>query len=213
MAFRHKTHCPAPPRPPRRPERRPGRAVLWQGLVLALGLGTLWGPAPAWASARDGMTAYQQEDYPRARQEFSRAARAEPGRLELTFNLGAAAYCQGDYPAALEAFRTAAKSPNQALANRAAYNLGNTYFRLGEKELARDPEETVRQWRLALAAYGRALKLNPADSEADHNREVVRDRLADLETSLAEANTARSPEERADILAPPRGNCPAGAKP
>jgi Ca-activated chloride channel homolog len=70
---------------------------------------------------------------------------------------GAAAYRAGDYAAARQALQ-------QARGGDATYNLGNALARQGE-------------YRQAIAAYGRALKLDPANADAKANRKAVEDWL------------------------------------
>lgn len=70
---------------------------------------------------------------------------------------GAAAYRAGDYAAAAQALP-------QAPGTDAAYNLGNTLAKQGE-------------YKQAIAAYDRALQLNPANADAKANRQAVEDWL------------------------------------
>jgi Ca-activated chloride channel homolog len=70
---------------------------------------------------------------------------------------GAAAYRAGDYAAASQALQ-------RARGGDATYNLGNALARQGE-------------YRQAIAAYDRALKLDPANADAKANRKAVEDWL------------------------------------
>jgi Ca-activated chloride channel family protein len=70
---------------------------------------------------------------------------------------GAAAYRAGDYAAA-------AKALEKAPGSDAAYNLGNALARQG-------------QYPQAIAAYDRALKIDPANADAEANRKAVEDWL------------------------------------
>ncbi|OOG47752.1 tetratricopeptide repeat protein [Rhodanobacter sp. C01] len=70
---------------------------------------------------------------------------------------GAAAYRAGDYPSAAQALQ-------QAPGSDAAYNLGNA--------LAKQT-----QYQQAIAAYDRALKLDPGNADAKANRQAVEDWL------------------------------------
>ncbi|MDW2980316.1 tetratricopeptide repeat protein [Rhodanobacter sp. KK11] len=70
---------------------------------------------------------------------------------------GAAAYRAGDYAAAAQALQ-------QAPGGEAAYNLGNALAKQGE-------------YQQALAAYDRALQLDPANADAKANRQAVEDWL------------------------------------
>jgi Ca-activated chloride channel family protein len=70
---------------------------------------------------------------------------------------GVAAYRAGDFPAA-------SKSLQQASGGDAAYNLGNALAKQG-------------QYRQAIDAYDRALKLDPANVDAKANRQAVEDWL------------------------------------
>lgn len=70
---------------------------------------------------------------------------------------GAAAYRAADYPAAVQALRGAPSAD-------AAYNLGNALVK-------------QRHYHLAIAAYDRALKLDPDNADATANRKAVEDWL------------------------------------
>ncbi len=70
---------------------------------------------------------------------------------------GAAAYRAGDYASARQALQ-------QAPGGDAAYNLGNTLAKQGD-------------YRQAIAAYDRALKLDPDNADAKANRKAVEDWL------------------------------------
>ncbi|MCW8807386.1 MAG: tetratricopeptide repeat protein [Rhodanobacter sp.] len=87
--------------------------------------------------------------------------RGEPGKaLQLARDpawRGAAAYRAGDYAAAAQALQ-------QAPGSTALYNLGNALAKQG-------------RYRPAIAAYDRALKLDPANADAVANRKAVEDWL------------------------------------
>jgi hypothetical protein len=88
-------------------------------------------------------------------------------RAEGTFEQGNTAYQEGNYDAAREVYENLVAAGNGGLA--LSYNLGNTYFRLGQMGLA-------RLW------YERALEAAPRDEDTRHNRNLVRERVGETET-------------------------------
>jgi len=65
------------------------------------------------------------------------------------------------------------------------YNLGNTYYKLGEKE---EQEEKKKElWDKAIASYQKTLELNPEDNQAQENIDFI---LSQLEQEKKEAEEA-----------------------
>lgn len=93
---------------------------------------------------------------------FGFIARAdEPGALIAQAD---SAYTSDDYARALDLYRQAADSCGTSA--KLWYNIGNTYYRLGNPGMA-------------IVAYERALRLDPSDADARTNLEFVNSRLTD----------------------------------
>ncbi len=90
------------------------------------------------------------------------------GGGQEVFDQANKAYQQGDFAAALEGYErlTSAGTGGVSL----CYNLGNTYYRLGNMGRA-------RLW------YERALEAAPRDEDARYNRDLVRERVGETEAA------------------------------
>jgi tetratricopeptide (TPR) repeat protein len=93
--------------------------------------------AEALADFSEGQTAFQTEDYSRARAHFERALSAGMEGPVIHYNIGAAAFLGGDLPRAETAFREVARTPTMAAL--AHYNLGLI-------ALERRDEREAREW-------------------------------------------------------------------
>jgi Ca-activated chloride channel family protein len=145
-------------------ERRRGAAAQVAALILI-------GIPMASDAKNQGVEAFERKDYPGARTEFDRQLARQPDRLEMQFNVGSAAYKQGDLDTALGAFSRAVTSPDPALREKAAYNLGNTLFQRGARQ--QDKEARKSEWKNAIQHYDEALKVDPKDENAIYNRDLV----------------------------------------
>jgi len=158
--------------------KRPARRK--SGAVAVLAALTLVGLLPPVALAKNsGVEAYEREDYKGAMGEFGRQLKRMQESEALHFNLGAAAYKTGDFGKALEAFAKAVTSADPQLRAAAEYNLGNTLFQRGKA--AKEPDRKKREWKDALQHYEQALQVEPQNKNAEHNRDVVRKLLEELD--------------------------------
>ena len=148
------------------------------------------------ASGDQARAALDLGDYTRARSLYA-------GRdgYDARFAEGVACYRLADFPCALQAFAAAAwQAPDDTARGRAAFNLGNTHFRLGDFEeasvlfaeagkLGVSPELTAinREFADSLAATVRRHLADVAETQrradwraaAREMPEVMRDRLAE----------------------------------
>jgi len=113
-----------------------------------------------------------------ARQEYERMLEARPRESRLSFNAALAAYAQGDWEGAARHFESALGSADIGLQRRAFLGLGNTRFRQGEG--SEEHSDRVRFWEEAARQYEAATGLDPSDTEAAGNLELVREMLANL---------------------------------
>lgn len=145
-------------------------------------------PAGAHA-APAGLEAYEQGNYEKARDAFESRLRQEEflaDRLpveseaaKLQFNAGAAAYRLGDYEKAAQYFSQAALSPDAGLRAKADYSFGNTLFRRGAGQ--QEKEKKISDWKEAIAKYEAAMKSRPDYTEAEENKERVKQLLEQAE--------------------------------
>ncbi len=126
----------------------------------------------------DGLESYQAGDYQGALEAFEGEAERLPETEKLKFNAGAAAYQVGDFAKAVELFTSALLAEDENLRGSAEYNLGNSLARRGEA--AKSLEGKKADWTDAIDHYTAALDLDPANTSAEENREIVKKMLEDL---------------------------------
>jgi len=171
-------------------ERRRRRAVLTRAAAVAVA--ALF-PAAGFAK-NSGVEAYEREDYSGAAREFSQQLKLQPKSPELHFNRGSAAYKTGNLDEALAAFSQAVTSPDPQLRTRAAYNIGNTLFQRGVGH-AEKPAK-IQEWKNALQHYEDALRTEPKNADAAHNRDVVRKLLEELEKEPPKQDEQKKDEQK-----------------
>ena len=162
--------------PPRRPPTRK-RDTAPVAAMAALALAVLMIPARTWAT-NEGLQLYNQRDYKGAYDTFQQQLQRDPNSDGLVFDQGASAYKEGDYDKALQSFGQVLGSKNQALRGQAEYNIGNTLVERGA--LQQEKDEKAREWTEALKHYEQALKIDPNNSDAKYNEDIVRKMIDDL---------------------------------
>ena len=135
-------------------------------------------PLHALASPADALKQYQSGQYDAALKEYDRLRLQRPEDSRLAFNAGAAAYQAKQFEDATRHFSGATGARDSKLAQSAFYNLGNSQFQLGNA--APDANQKREAWESALGFYDTALKLDPADADAKHNRSFVQRKLEEL---------------------------------
>ncbi len=147
-------------------------------LMLPLLLGWHWFE-PAARKNQKGIQAYQQGKFAEALQEFLSAKGVKPDAPELKNNTAAALYELKKYREAVDEF--CQLDPGRLGLAQAAfhYNLGNSYFRLG-------------QYPEALEQYKKSLRLNPDDIDGKKNFELTLKRI-EQQSGAQKNQTAEQP--------------------
>lgn len=109
--------------------------------------------------------AYDEQRFEEAADLYATALAQDPGNATLALNLGRALHQLGEFEAAIDATRRALNTPDDALAARAFYQLGNHQFDLPDLPGAR-------------SAFIESLLLDPTDVDAKINLEIVNTLLA-----------------------------------
>jgi tetratricopeptide (TPR) repeat protein len=152
-------------------------------LVLALSL-----PAASADDGREGNRLYREGRYSEAAAAFEATLmqrpeqEAGPDRSDLLNNLASALYRQNQFERARSTFvqsLAAAQDPSET--TRAAYNAGNSSFRLGELEAA-------------TSFYQQALLADPANRRAKVNYEFVRRQMGDQPENEDQQQSGEKPE-------------------
>ena len=141
-------------------------------------------PPSAPASPRAAETLFNQGDYKAAAQAYGDAATAAPQDGRFRYDQGASLYRGGDYAGAAQAFQQTLSANDLSLQQHAYYGLGNAQYRQGQAELQQDPKTTVSTWESAAKDYKNALELNPGDTDATYNLNLVNQELAALKKQL-----------------------------
>ncbi len=165
--------------PERQKARRPAGVkappVLQQA---ATALALLLTAGLAGASSASALKNYESGKFDAALKEYDRLRQQRPEDARLAFNAGAAAYQAKQFEDATRHFSGATGARDPKLAQNAFYNLGNASFQLGDT--AADAAQKREAWESAINFYDTALKLNPADADAKHNRDFVQRKLEEL---------------------------------
>ena len=143
---------------------------------------------------RTGHEAYLYGNYDEAQTAFREAAFQKPGNPIAHYNLGTVLYRKSKFSEAVEAFREALakhggnteKAPDQA---HIYYNLGNAQFK-------------ARDLKRAIEAYRHSLRLNPHDTDTQHNLALAL-RLAKQQEDFAQqqkANKNAEPQTEPDNI-------------
>jgi Ca-activated chloride channel family protein len=166
-----------PPAPKKRGKARTS-AGAGKTAEMAVALIFLLFAIPANGSPAKAFRSYQNGDYKDARNEYERLLEKKPDDPKLRYNAGAAAYKAGAYDAAVKDFAAAANAPDLNLQEMAYYNLGNSNYKLGSDE--GDPQKKMALWQQAVQNFESSLKLNPKDTDAAFNRDLVKKKLEEL---------------------------------
>ncbi len=152
------------------------------------------------ASPSSAYNDYQKGNYDSALSEYSRLAEAKTNDYRLHYNAGAAAYQTKEYQKALEQFNdtlaSPAITPDLQTQERAYYDMGNTYYHLGEP--ASDPGQKQHQWEQAIDSYGRALHLNTNDIDAKNNLAYVKEKLEQLKQQQQQQQQQKQDNKKND---------------
>jgi len=165
--------------------RRPGATAAV--LVMVTGAALVVAPRASLADVVvEANRLYDEQKYDEAIEKYREALVDEPDSLIMSYNLGTALYRRGKFDEAVGAFTKVAASGEDEWTARAAYNLGNTLYSLGDNAEDGDPQTAIASYQQALLAYRRAMAVAPGDDDPKYGHEFVTRALADLERRLEE---------------------------
>ena len=134
-------------------------------------------PYAASASSSGALREYKAGKYDQSLKEYERLLeRKDDPRLH--FNTGAAAYRNEQYDEAAKQFDAALASPDLKLQQLAYYNRGNSLFWLGDQNP--DATKKTENWQKALKDFESSMELNPQDSDAKFNHDLVKKRIEEF---------------------------------
>ena len=141
-----------------------------------------------------GNAAYVRGNYDEAQAAFQQATLGKPDDPVAHYNLGTALYRQGKFQEAARAFQASlSRYPEQSTEQIAKeiksilYNLGNAQFKVGD--LTR-----------AIASYKQTLRLDPQDTDAQHNLALAFQLLRQQEDLTQQANRSTAPKTAPDDI-------------
>ncbi|PAW76393.1 MAG: hypothetical protein B9S33_20900 [Pedosphaera sp. Tous-C6FEB] len=161
-------------------------------VVLLLGLCS----STTHASSATALKNYEAGKYEESLKEYDRLRQQRPEDSRLAYNAGAAAYQARQFEDAARHFTGATGARDPKLAQSAFYNLGNAQFQLGEA--AADANQKREAWESALSFYDTALKLDPADADAKHNRTFVQRKLEELKQQQDKQQSKDNQDKQSD---------------
>jgi Ca-activated chloride channel family protein len=150
----------------------------------------------SWASPSSALQEYRSGRFKEAHREYLRLLEKRPDDPRLQFNAGDAAYQAREYQEAAKHFSAAVAAPDPHLQEHAYYNLGNSFCQLGDAETAL--EKKGQAWEQSLHQFETALRLDPKDSDARYNLDVVRRKLEELKKQQQEQQQKKQQNQDKD---------------
>lgn len=185
--------------PPRKREplaqQKPGRLAAARAALLCVALGTVF-PLEATASSGSALREYQSGDYGKALREYNKLLERKPSDPKLHFNAGTAAYKEKQFDQATKHFNEATAAQDLGLQQQAYYNRGNALFQLGNG--IPDQNKKNEAWQRSLQDFESALKLNPKDDDAAHNRDFVKRKLEELKQQQEQQKQQQNNDQKKD---------------
>ncbi|CAN5382307.1 hypothetical protein BH09VER1_BH09VER1_07040 [soil metagenome] len=146
--------------------------------------------------AANGYEDYQAGQYDKAMSDFEQRLKAQPNSEQLQFDAGVAAYKLGDYGKAVDYFTKGLLAEDKKLKEDASYNLGNALVRRGEA--AKGNDEKKSDWKNAIQHYTEALNVDPKNTQAKENRDIVKKMLEDLEKQEKQQQDQKKDQQQQD---------------
>ncbi len=128
-------------------------------------------------SVKQGNRLYYEGKYDEALKHYNKAENTEVNSGIVNFNKGTALYQKKDYKGAIESFSEALLNSSSKIEEKAAYNIGNAKYRLGQVNKNTDLSSSIKLYREALDYYKRAMDLDQKDINAKYNYEFVERKL------------------------------------
>lgn len=162
-----------------------GTTRLWRALVVGLAVGNVAWLDPVRDTIAEGNRLFHAGQFEEALTRYGEVLVDDPDSPLVNFNMGAAHYKAGNYEAALSSFvRVPSQDDTPPRAAQAVYNLGNTQYQIGAATEAAQPQAALKAYTAALAAYRRALGLEPGDQDTKFNYELVTEKIRQLKERI-----------------------------
>jgi Ca-activated chloride channel homolog len=164
--------------------------------LLIIGFVTPCAASPA-RQIRQGNKYYAKGDFPSALKSYERALEKAPESDAVNFDMGTALYKKEEYEQAIAHFQKALLGDNKELQNKAHYNLGGSFYRLGIKEEGVDNiEGAIKLVEESLKEYEKVLSKDKEDKDAKHNFDFVTSELKRLQEKLKQEKNKQCPNPK-----------------
>ena len=120
-----------------------------------------------------GLKEYNNNNFQEAREYYESVIEKKSDDQAANFGLGVSAYRQGDMQSAMEAFDDIIRNNTPELKAESYYNMGNILY---EQQMTEE----------SMTLYKKALMINPNDSDAKFNYEMLKYQLQNQEQSQGE---------------------------
>jgi len=120
-----------------------------------------------------GLKEYNNNNFQEAREYYESVIEKKSDDQAAHFGLGVSAYRQGDMQSAMEAFDEIIRNNTPELKAESYYNMGNILY---EQQMTEE----------SMTLYKKALMINPNDSDAKFNYEMLKYQLQNKEQSQGE---------------------------
>jgi len=151
--------------------------IIFQAIVFTFSSGIIVFAGDGPAMIQRGNKLYRQAKYDEALKLYHQAQIKNPDLPLIEYNIGTARFKKGDYSAAINSFEKAAATKDKGLEAKANYNIANSRYKLGALKKNTDIGQAIKLYRESLDYYKRAVDLDPQDSDAKINHELVEKEL------------------------------------
>ncbi|MBN3037892.1 MAG: tetratricopeptide repeat protein [Candidatus Omnitrophica bacterium] len=132
------------------------------------------------SEVKKGNILYDQGQFEEALKSYEEALSDLPNSEIVNFNLGDALYKTKDYKAAIGQFEKTLVAEDEAIEQKASYNIGNAKYKYGIGFEDSDLEQAIDLLEQSLRHYERAMELDAEDEDAKFNYEFVKKELERL---------------------------------
>ena len=125
----------------------------------------------------EGNKLYEAGDYKGALEKYMGVRESEPANPLLFYNIGTDQYKLENFEEAKKELESAVRMPDKQLSSRAAFNLADAYFRIGEKMPEGKGSERIAAWRESIAYLKKAIDIDNDFENAKKNVEIIQRKL------------------------------------
>ncbi|MCR4337606.1 MAG: VWA domain-containing protein [Candidatus Omnitrophica bacterium] len=133
---------------------------------------------------QQGNSFYKAGDYNKALEKYRGALQEDPESDIINYDAGTGYYKSENYLEAIAHLEKSLLTEQLELKEKVHYNLGNSFYKLGQQVQKREPQTTISSWEKSLRHYEDALELTPNDHEAKENYEFVKKELEKFKKEL-----------------------------